>query len=152
MSLSESKSTREQRHETDLRLNIITFRKEWPRWLGGNKGALLLGRTNYQLKEEGFAEEERIELVRTSQRSAPFPPNIVQARLQYSDIQLVKGTVRRILCLQKALSNRMIKLPYLYLIKRFHVSSSGGRVINPYSLSHQLHWWQTTIYLCRSDT
>ena len=76
-----------------------------------NLGALLLGRMNYQLKEEGFAEEEWIELVRTSQRGASFPLYILQTRLQNNDIQFIKGTVLRNIFLRKALSDRMIKLP-----------------------------------------
>ena len=80
MSLNESKSTRAQCFETNLRLNIVTCRKEGRRWLGSYTGALLLGRTNYQLKEEGFAEDEGTELVRTSQRSAPLPSEYLTSK------------------------------------------------------------------------
>ena len=57
--------------------------------------ALLSGKMFCQLKVEGFAEEEGIELVKTSKRGASSPPGIVQAKQQNAASSFTKGRVRR---------------------------------------------------------
>ena len=123
-------------------------------------------RRNYQLQEEGLAQDERTELVRTSQRSAPFPMRTLQVirskklytrycKLLTSGLQKGQSAEmfeRTLIFLRKALSDRTVSFLHPYTTKRFYVISGGVLDTNPYNLSNQLHGCQAAIYPCRCAT